>query len=174
MELTGDERKIRALFSELSLEDQSQVPRFERLWVEAAPKPLPRPNAVVSSFLAVATVLLICGGVYFAIRSTHPAPSVTRGNGLIVSQLSEARAAVTEVAGTLITANHRKVKARRPKRPARVDRSERVLAKEVALLSAWQSPTEGFMESPSSSFSSLPQLNQSAKELERFLSVDNE
>ena len=32
MELGGTEKRIQALFSELSLEDRTHVPRFEQLW----------------------------------------------------------------------------------------------------------------------------------------------
>ena len=32
MQLAGPEKRIQALFSELSLEDRTHVPRFEQLW----------------------------------------------------------------------------------------------------------------------------------------------
>jgi len=54
-------------------------------------------------------------------------------------------------------------------------RSERNEMSEVHLLSSWQSPTQSFMQAPSSVvFNSLPQLNQSAKDLESFLPKNNE
>jgi hypothetical protein len=57
----------------------------------------------------------------------------------------------------------------RKKRTVRQRQSDNVYT-EAALLSQWQSPTQNFMQSPSSvSFNSLPQLNQSAKDLESFL-----
>jgi hypothetical protein len=57
----------------------------------------------------------------------------------------------------------------RKKRVVRQRQSDSVFS-EAALLSRWQSPTQNFMQSPSSvSFNSLPQLNQSAKDLESFL-----
>ena len=57
----------------------------------------------------------------------------------------------------------------RKKRMVRPRQPDSVFS-EAALLSRWQSPTQNFMQSPSSvSFNSLPQLNQSAKDLESFL-----
>jgi hypothetical protein len=47
---------------------------------------------------------------------------------------------------------------------------ERTLAQRAAMLASWQSPTSKFLESPTGSvFNSLPQLNQSVKDLESFL-----
>jgi len=43
------------------------------------------------------------------------------------------------------------------------------------MLSSWQSPTQLFMESPTElALLQLPQLNQSVKDLETFLSQDKE
>lgn len=67
------------------------------------------------------------------------------------------------------------VESPRPPRPhqkrlARLRQTENIILSDAALLSSWQSPTQNFMQSPSSvSFDSLPQLNQSAKDLESFL-----
>jgi RNA polymerase sigma-70 factor (ECF subfamily) len=58
----------------------------------------------------------------------------------------------------------------RPKRTTRPRQTENVVLNNAALLSSWQSPTQNFMQSPSDvSFNSLPQLNESAKDLESFL-----
>ena len=65
MELSGDEKRIQALFSELLLEDQSLVPRFEKLWLRAeatARVPAPgimRPVAVIVTAIVLAAVGLI-------------------------------------------------------------------------------------------------------------------
>jgi RNA polymerase sigma-70 factor (ECF subfamily) len=56
------------------------------------------------------------------------------------------------------------------KRTMRPRETENTYLREAALLSHWQSPTQNFMQSPGGvSFSSLPQLDQSAKDLESFL-----
>jgi hypothetical protein len=58
----------------------------------------------------------------------------------------------------------------RQKKIVRQRQPDRHIFSEAALLSRWQSPTQNFMQSPSSvSFNSLPQLDQSAKDLESFL-----
>ena len=57
MEFTGDEKKIQALFSELSLEQQSHTPSFEKLWVSTEKR---KPASFVGqSALATAMILAI-------------------------------------------------------------------------------------------------------------------
>jgi len=58
MELGGDEKRIQALFSELSFADQSRVPQFGHLWTRAQvskeSRGIGRPVAVLVSLLVTA------------------------------------------------------------------------------------------------------------------------
>src|SRR6185369_217739 len=59
MELGGDEKRIQALFSELSFENQSRAPQFEHLWTRAQANDTDarhpgRPVAVLVSLLVTA------------------------------------------------------------------------------------------------------------------------
>jgi hypothetical protein len=53
--------------------------------------------------------------------------------------------------------------------------TERAALRQAAVLSNWQSPTNILLNSPIASvLGSLPQLNQSARDLEQFLPKNNE
>jgi hypothetical protein len=159
MELGGTEKRIQALFSELSLEDRTHVPRFEQLWTrveKTSPAPLFR-----RSWAVTAAVVVITAASSFALWSRQ---SQTVLN---IAPLEIPTPASPQVASVV-------VEPARPHQP----RQKRIVRRrqpdgvfsEAALLSRWQSPTQNFMQSPSSvSLDSLPQLNQSAQDLESFL-----
>ena len=163
MELGGTEKRIQALFSELSLEDRTHVPRFEQLWppVEKTSRaPLFRRSWVVT-----AAVVVITAASSFALWSRQSQIAFN------IAPLEIPTPASPQV--TLVVEPGRSHQPRK-KRIVRQRQSDSVL-REATLLSRWQSPTQNFMQSPSSvSFNSLPQLNQSAKDLESFLPKNNE
>lgn len=158
MELDGTEKRIQALFSELSLEDLRRTPRFGQLWTETTS---PR-SLFTRSFAVTAAVVVITAAISFALWSTRyesalnisPLELPTLKSDLQPNQL----AAVVE--------SPRQQVHPRPKRTVR----PRQIITDAALLSRWQSPTQSFMDTPSVPvFNSLPELNQSAKDLESFL-----
>ena len=160
MELAGAEKKIQALYSEVSLADRSRMPQFEPLWTRAqATRPAPRFRLALALTTAV---VMIAGAFSFALWSRYNSiPSLN------IAPVEVATAALPQI-GQLPrspqpqASHQRRIFHRRP--TANPDIAE------AALLSSWQSPTQSFLESPSSmTFSSLPQLNQSAKDLESFL-----
>jgi len=166
MDLAGDEKRIRALFCELSLEDESVTPRFEELWRHAETT---KPDSVRSlrpSFvLLVAAVALIAVGsfaLWSRSRSTPPAQVVVAMANPSNPSTSTTVQDQDKVTQTKPPPQHRKKLARQKKiQPA---------VQELAILSNWQSPTISFLQSPvTPAFTSLPQLNQSARELESFL-----
>src|SRR5437660_8577144 len=65
MELVGEEKKIRTLFSELRLADEQTVPSFSATWNRAQARAL-RPRRAFNLSFAVATALLICALVSLA------------------------------------------------------------------------------------------------------------
>lgn len=156
MELGGTEKRIQALFSELSLEDRAHLPRFEQLWTrveKTTPAPLFRRSwAVAVVVIAAASLFLLWSNPSQTVLNIAPLEIPTPASPQVVSVVEPARP-------------HQP----RKKRIVRQRQPDRVLS-EAALLSRWQSPTQNFMQSPSSvSFNSLPQLDQSAKDLESFL-----
>lgn len=155
MELGGTEKRIQALFSELSLEDRTHVPRFEQLWtrVETA-TPVPW-----RAWAATAAVVVIAAVSLFALWSRQSQIALNIAPLEIPTPASPQVASIVEPARLHQPRKKRIVRQRQPS-----------VLSEAALLSRWQSPTQNFMQSPSSvSFNSLPQLDQSAKALESFL-----
>ena len=156
MELDGTEKRIQALFSELSLEDCTRAPRFEQLWTrveKTTPAPMFRRSWA-------AAVVVIAAATLFALWSRQSQTVLNIAPLEIPTPASPQVALVVEPARPH---QPRKKRIVRPRQP------DSVLS-EAAQLSRWQSPTQNFMQSSSSvSFNSLPQLNQSAKDLESFL-----
>ena len=175
MDSVWAEKKIQALFSELSLEDQGSIPRFESLWAEAATTTRQPTLNIGMTLVAILLAVFVGAGVYLASRSTkQPGPAITEKTDAQLSQ-PILNMPEPEAAKNVIAVAHPRVKIKRPKRVMRMDRAERALASEVAQLSRWQSPTSAFMSSPGvSQINSLPQLDQSINELRQFLSTDNE
>jgi hypothetical protein len=152
MELGGTEKRIQALFSELSLEDHSRVPRFEKLWTQ----PVSPARGFRLSFAVTAAVVVIVAALSLAFWSRQ-------------SQLNIAPVEIPTPQLALIVEPPQPQQPRQ-KKIVRQRQPDRHILSEAALLSRWQSPTQNFMQSPSSvSFNSLPQLDQSAKDLESFL-----
>ena len=153
MELDGTEKRIQALFSELALEDRTRLAYFEKLWTQTTTSaPLFR-----RSWAVTAAVVVIAAASSFALWSRQSQTVLNIAPFEIPAAASPQLASIVEPP--------------RPQQPHR-KRSirQRSVLSEAALLSRWQSPTQNFMQSPSSvSFNSLPQLNQSAKDLESFL-----
>ena len=172
MELGGDEKRIQALFSELSFADQSLVPPFGRLWTQISTsrravtplreKNLMRPVAVLVSLLVTAAACSLALLTWYRSAET---PNT-------VIQLPPS---VTLEAPAPAAIQPERAEQRRQKHIAHRRQPDRRIATEAALLSSWQSPTQQFMSSPTDlALGSLPALNQSAKDLESFLSKNNE
>ena len=167
MELGGDEKRIQALFSELSFEDQSRVPQFGRLWSRAQVNKetagIGRPVAVLVSVLVIAAVSSLAVWTWYQSTET---PN-------IVFRLPPAVEASSTP--TPLKLQPPRIESHRQKQITRRRPIDRTIATEAAVLSTWQSPTQQFMASPTDlALGSLPALNQSAKDLESFLSKNSE
>jgi hypothetical protein len=172
MELRGDEKRIRALFFELSFDDQGHAPVFDHLWTRAESGRLPR-TRVLNAPVAVIVIALIAVAFLFGIWwRSKPGQSRSQQTVQIASQETHE----LQLPSTHVAVKPVSILAPKKTRPPRQNtlprhrQTERALTHEAAMLSSWQSPTEIFMQT-SASFvlKSLPQLNQSAKELELFL-----
>jgi hypothetical protein len=167
MEFNGDEKRIQALFSELALDDQSHAPRFDEVWPRATrTAPVPAPLLTRFAIVVLAGVCLIA--IWSWYRSSQPEQVANIPPQII----PESRGRQPE---QLLSADAKEVRAVRPRRPLRQRQSERIEIRQAAVLSSWQSPTNILLNSPTASvLSSLPQLNQSARDLEQFLPKNNE
>ena len=171
MEFTGDEKKIQALFSELSLEQQSRAPSFEKLWVRAQSSPPARPLFVTRFAIVTAAIL---AGVCLLAASLWSSSSQLEQTANIPPQIIPTKPSDTRVTQPeqFLTAHSKNTRIRRLVRQPRI---ERAAIREAAVLANWQSPTNILLNSPVASFlSSLPQLNQSARDLEQFLPKNSE
>ena len=167
MELGGDEKRIQALFSELSFEDQSHVPQFGHLWTRAQVSKeisgIARPVAVLVSLLITAAASSLAVWTWYRSAETP---------NIVVQLPATVEALYTP---TPVKVEPARIDSRHQKHITRRRQVERGIATEAALLSSWQSPTQQFMASPTDlALGSLPALNQSAKDLESFLSKNSE
>jgi len=174
MELGGDEKRIQALFSELSLADQKHAPEFEKLWrareMTRTASPSRKPLLVIA-----ATLLIAVAGLMAAwIRKAPVETSIERqAQNVTPHTISTPVAPRVQEPQKLASVPRRA--QNRQRHFVRQKQVERTLAQRAAMLASWQSPTGRFLESPTASvFNSLPQLNQSVKDLESFLPKDKE
>lgn len=174
MEFAGDEKRVQALFSEQLLEDHGLAPGFESLWTRAERVGSAPVRASRKPVMVIVSALIFAGAALLGARLWHPfTPSPTEQALNVSPKIIVAPSPETVRQTNQDSPNKRGLESR-PERQKRVPRPrqvERTTAREAALLSSWQSPTQIFMNSPVAvSFNSLPQLNQSAEQLKSFLS----
>ncbi|HEX6717350.1 MAG TPA: hypothetical protein VF088_09575 [Pyrinomonadaceae bacterium] len=171
MELGGDEKRIQALFSELSVEHQITAPRFEKLW-QGAVAHRPTQSRGLSALIAAAAIVIIAVFSFVVWSQYRTVESVPPQNAINVTPPTSPIVVQREQVSDKVAAVPRHVNSHRyvVKKLAPQPERERSVVTESALLSSWVSPTSTFLESPSGSmFNSLPQLNQSAEDLKSFL-----
>jgi hypothetical protein len=176
MELSGEEKKIQALFSELRKADVETAPRFARVWNRAQPGAR-RAFVFNPAFVAV-TALLVCAVVSLAVWSRYrpqiqtpvvrvetPAAPITPPT--IVSPTVQPSAASTSTPLKENTARRSRTNARRNSIQLAANRK---LTQDAKAITDWESPTSALLSSPSDElFSSLPRLNENSNGLQSFL-----
>jgi len=177
MQLVGDENRIRALFSEQALEHRRVAPRFDEVWTSALTAT--RAPIVGRSFVVAAAalaVIITCAlALWSRYRMAQPA-TPARENVASVPERASAESTTPRAReqDKVVSAGPGRSRSRLPKRVVRHRTIERSVIQQAVALSAWQSPTGLYLQSPARSpFKSLPQLNQSLKELESFLPNNN-
>ena len=178
MEIIGDDKRIRALFSEARLADEQATPSFTSLLNRAQARALrPRP-AFKLSFVAAVTATIICVLVSLAVWSQHSQPGATYSAFADVPAPKSRRVTEVKTADQVSTPIVKRVQ--RPFR-SRITRST-AQSEPLSIASrgkattgtksidTWQSPTAVLLTSPTDGlFKSLPQLNENANELKLFL-----
>jgi hypothetical protein len=175
----GEEKEIRALFSELKLADEQSAPSFTTAWHRAQARSL-RPQRAFNLSFAVATALLICALATLAVWSTWSQPAAPASASAIVRAAADSFAP-PPVKSSIIASAPEPLQYSRPPVRNRLTKSvsqrhaqeiavNEQLTKEAKAIASWQSPTSDLLSSPSDGlFKSLPQLNENANELKSFL-----
>lgn len=179
MELVGEEKRIRALFCELKLDDEDITPRFTTVWVGVQSRTL-RPRSALNFSFVTATMLLVFTFFFLALLSRHwqrsqqpnavatvpsitsvsPAPAVVNLETNQVAPVKQNRRS---------NANPRTVKVA-ARRQGKMPAAEQAEFRNAAAISSWQSPTIAFLRSPGDEvLTSLPQLEETADALRSFL-----
>ena len=176
MELSGEEKKLQALFSELKAADEQEASHFGAAWNRAkvAPRRIRRFNP---AFVA-AIMLLVFGVVAFAVWSRYSRTAslpktiiATAPQSLGTAAEAQAPAPKKETPepkpkNEVIASHRNKATSQRNATLA----ANRKLQKDAKSIANWTSPTSALLESPSDEiFGSLPELNQSATQLKSFL-----
>lgn len=177
MELSGEEKKLQALFSELKTADEETAPRFARVLNGATPRA--RRAFVFNPAFVVVTALLVCAVVSLAVWSryrqqtepavvrveTPAAPKTTHASEWPTAEPSAAPTTTPTKENT--TARRQRITVRRNSIQLAANRK---LTRDAKAITDWESPTSALLSSPSDAlFSSLPQLNENANGLQSFL-----
>lgn len=176
MELSGEEKKLQALFSELKAADEETAPRFARVWNGASPGA--RRAFIFHPALVAGMALLVCAVISLAVWSRYrpeTQPSIRVGIPTAPNAAHTiASPTVPAAPRTTAPTTKEKTTARRNRTTVRRNSiqfaANRKLARDAKAITDWESPTSALLSSPSDAlFSSLPQLNENANGLQSFL-----
>lgn len=171
MEIIGDDKRIRALFSEVRFADEQAAPSFASTWHRAESHTLKPRLALNLSFVA-ATALLIFALASLAVWSKFSQRSLPANEAFAVAHADSAfnRAQLTnEVQPATAEIKKPFVRTLVRKQSLMVARTRKA-AEEAKQIASWTSPTASLLSSSSDDlFKSLPQLNENATDLKSFL-----
>jgi hypothetical protein len=183
MELVGDEKKIQALFSELRLADEQAAPSFVGLWNRAQLRPRTRVSPLGFSFAAAAfAVFVAVVGLALWSSSRQQTAQPNHTVAAAPATLPVAPGSTTSEEQSRVPPTKEPAKEQpRVSRNARAARfaarqkaellaARRAEIRDATAISSWQSPTATLLSSQNDALlNSLPQLNESVKELKSFL-----
>ncbi len=181
MELSGNEKRIRALFSELRAGDERIAPEFGVL-VNRVKAATIRPRRGFNLSLAWAAVVICAialawwATVRFHQATLSPVASTTPANVTTPQNSSAQSVSTTEPEITVrpksSRANHSQLLARRlvARRHAEILAANKRVLEDASAISKWASPTASLLSSSSDVvLTTLPQLNQNTNQLKSFL-----
>jgi hypothetical protein len=182
MGLVGEEKRIRALFRELRLEDERLTPQFATVWSAAQPETATRRGGLSLSFATVAALVVCLTAFSLAVlwryeKRVHAVQSyvATTPANPSVSPTQVERDLETTVPPAVdqrpVGPSHRLRAFRFAARRRAELLAERQLAtREAIAISSWQSPTADLLRIPGDEIlRSLPQLADTADELKSLL-----
>jgi hypothetical protein len=177
MELSGEEKKLQALFSGLKSADEETVPPFARVWKPATPRA--RRAFFFNPAFVAAAALLVCAVIWLAVWSRYRPPIqpavVSVGNPAapnveqptLPPPVEPSVAPPSSPSRENTTARRNRMTVRRNSIQLAANRK---LKRDAKAITDWESPTSALLSSPSDAlFSSLPQLNENANGLQSFL-----
>ena len=175
MEIIGDDKKLRALYSETRFVDEQVAPSFSAVWHRGQSQ-AKQPRRVLNLAFASALALVIFAVATLAIWSRYSqqpqtySAFATAAAANLAPLPNKGSSAATLPA---VPVNHpvrsraNRLAAQRQQLLVAETRKAEKEAKEIA---SWQSPTGSLLSSSSDDlFKSLPQLNQNANEMKSFL-----
>ena len=182
MEIIGDDKKLRALYSEAKVADKSALPSFTSVWHQAQARSL-RPRRAFNLSFALVTALLVLTLGSLAVwsmyspRRDHQAVKTPSTPGSVApsplnsgeksNEKEEPKVAEKESETPLAKPIHRPV--RRVRKAATLPEPQTIAAN-TTTIETWQSPTAGLLSSPADGlFKSTPQLNENANGMKSFL-----
>ena len=177
MELSGEDKRIRASFHELRIEDERITPRFTAVWNRAHLSSTRRHTAL--NFRIAAAVVIVCLAVFsltllsrYWQRNSRSNDAVANGAvkpGVNPVPIKKDRELVQQDGPGQIVHKPELVRFA-PRRQTAKLATTRSTTHDVIALSRWQSPTTSLMRSPGDEMlRALPQLNQNLHEMESFL-----
>ena len=175
MELTGEENRIRALFSEVKFADEQIAPSFASVWHRAQAHSM-KPRRAFNLSFALATALLIFTLASLALWSKYsqrPLPASALANIPAPSFVRTTIDKDPQTTGTIkdrLLGRPNSARSAQTRRQALLLAANRKAAREARAIASWKSPTESLLSSSSDElFKSLPQLTENANELKSFL-----
>jgi hypothetical protein len=192
MEIIGDDKKLRALYSEARHVDEAATPSFASVWHRAQSRSLARSlkprRAFKLSFAVVTALLLLTLGslalwsMYTPRRSDQqavknkPAPGAATPATVHIPEQSRTdegvRVAQKTLPAAVDTPVHRTLKPR-VKRSTTQGDAQLLAANQTAketTIDTWQSPTAALLSSPTDGlFKAVPQLNENANVMKSVL-----
>lgn len=170
MNLNGDEKKIRQLFSELSRDDRRRAPEFAgvmRAAYSGAAGAQRRNRSFVFAWAVAALCLAILVAVSFAVRHSKSRVPDAPTRAEVSPQPAEHPAeevSAPRVGDARRTTERRILIKHIPRR-----RTSGELAIRMKSLSSWQSPTASLLKAPGEEiFKSLPRLGESLLSIKIF------
>jgi hypothetical protein len=174
MKIIGDDKRLRALYSETRFGDEQNAPSFSAAWHRAqsrAKRPRPTFNFAFASALALvifAAATLAIWSKYSQEPQTYSAFATVAAASL--APLHKGNTAATQPALTVnrpVRSRANRVASQQQRLMVAENRKAEQAAKKIA---SWESPTASLLSSSSDNlFKSLPQLNQNSNEMKSFL-----
>lgn len=177
MELSGEEKRIRASFLELRLEDERVTPQFAAVWNRAHFRRARRQTAL--DFRIAAAVVIVCFALFSLALLSRRWQRSLRSNYAVANGAVKSSASPPQIKKDqeLVQQAGRAQVVRKPGPVGFAPRSQtaklaarRSTTRDTIALSRWQSPTTSLLRSPGDEVLwTLPQLNQTLHEMELFL-----
>jgi hypothetical protein len=169
MNLNGDEKRIRQLFSDLSRDDQRRTPHFASV-LAGDQSEVPRTRRRIPSFRFAVAAAMLCIAmliVMFAVLRSSKQKGPVPDDQVSVTTSPEPQPKDREPV-TGVESKDTKPRIVRFNR-ARHRRTAPSLAAAMKSLSSWQSPTASLLQTPADELlKSLPRLGESLKTIKRF------